>query len=1449
MKKTGQRIQRTFQNISDEDANRFDQSERLFEMGWYGSFTWDELLKSKRVLLISEAGTGKTYECKAEQERLWKLGEPAFYFELAELAKNNISDLLSLEEETRFNSWVKSQSDIATIFLDSIDELKLTLGSFETALKRLNKSLSGNLHRVRIIVTTRPIPIDRSLTNKYLSEPIQHIFEEVSAEAFSKIAMGRGDNDENKADDLYVFKYVALLPLSNEQIKDFALANGVSGVEELLASLNKKNAIDFARRPQDLIELCADWRDHKEIRKHREQVDYNIKIKLQQRPDREEKVPLSDEKAFEGASRLAFAALLERKFTIRHSAAADIGSQNEAALNPASVLPDWTLTEREVLLERPLFGFACYGRVRFHHRSALERLVARYLQEVLNSHSASIKVIKRLLFAEPPQVTPIVRPSMRPVAAWLAIDEPIIFEEVLRREPNILLDFGDPESFSGQQRNKAINAYVEHYGGGNWLGQYVPAIQVHRVATELTSRQALSLLRSQISNPEVRDFLAKIIEEVPTKEAADYAYQLVLQSNSSFGERLAAIGILVKLGDPRLSEVTLSMVTNPGEWPNNFLKYVAIKLFPDNVPAEELSSILAEIKEPRNHVSDLGYAWTRVISDADLTDDYLSSFRQGLTDKLVENIEWRKNKWPHLHSTRQHLIVLLALLCLRSLKKGEYSDGVLQACVIATRLYGRDRSDDKPIGQIRKFLIEASNVVREKVFWLDNRLIQKYHSHEDPSSRYYEIGYCGALSINSNDRGWILDNLSDKQRSVGERAVVLEAALRDIWEDHDSYSVRLKQISGSINDNADLFATFELRTKPIPDSKESDKYEKKWKKIDEQGKRKDAKNRASWMLFWKDVAENPQKAFDEDNGENTAWNLWRVMSQVGEGSRSEGWNRKCIEKYFDKETADKLRLAMTAWWRKETPTLYSERSEGKKDSYLTKWQFGLAAIYAESEDENWVASLSSDEAMLAARYVPLELSGFPSWLDGLISKHYGKVDSVIGSELVYELDELVSEHHHFSILQNISPASPLVSKFFVSRLHAWLQTNFSRNRDGESKNKVIERLRRVVNILCEHGGRDVIEDIRTIALKELNRVVDIDYAYLWLPILMQINAEDAATWLEKRLEKIEPSSDGEGVNWVGLLFDDRHRSDTQVSLSDPQFSPDILFRLLQLAYKHVRVSDDRRHDRSSGVDSRDFAEWGRSALVEAFLNSKGEEAWKLKLRMASEELFGGFRDRALFLAKEKEAQEVDGIPRSEAEVSSFLSVREFPPNTHGDLFSLLIDRLDDIEELLLQDDSPRETWAGIAKEGVMRREIARQLRTTSNKAYTVDQEGVTADEKETDIRLRVPSSNIEAVLELKLGDKGYSAKDLCDTIHDQLFVKYMASEECGSGCLLITVAGDRTWRHPATNKNLDITALEQLLNEEAKRIQNEIAIGKKIGVRILNLRPRLKTEKEASTKD
>lgn len=142
----------------------------------------------------------------------------------------------------------------------------------------------------------------------------------------------------------------------------------------------------------------------------------------------------------------------------------------------------------------------------------------------------------------------------------------------------------------------------------------------------------------------------------------------------------------------------------------------------------------------------------------------------------------------------------------------------------------------------------------------------------------------------------------------------------------------------------------------------------------------------------------------------------------------------------------------------------------------------------------------------------------------------------------------------------------------------------------------------------------------------------------------------------------------------------------------------------------------------------------------------------------------------------------------------------------------------------------------------MRRAIAHELRTLANHVYTVDQEGATADEKETDIRIRV-TSGPQATIELKIGDKRRSAADLRNTLKDQLVTKYMAADECRSGCLLVTLARDKKWQHPDTGEALDFNGLIAMLNNEAQRLVADLGGAVRLLVKGLDLRPRLLTEK------
>ncbi|GAA5130832.1 hypothetical protein JIN84_05235 [Luteolibacter yonseiensis] len=1416
-------IERTFQNISEGSLDKADQQSYLVSLGWSGSTGWQELLRSKRVLIISEAGAGKTYECESQCKRLWDAGEPAFHLELATLAGSRLRDMLDLEQESRFEGWLISQCDVATFFLDSIDELKLSRGSFKVALTQLAKECYGKLGRMRIIITTRPIPFDEQLVRKLFPVPqFAEIETSADGETFAQIALHgrRNKKKENEEEVPPDWRTVALMPLSDSQISDFAQTQGVDEPEALLKDLRRRNAEEFARRPQDLIELCADWRNFKRIRTHREQVESNVRIKLKPREDRRELSELSVDKAMEGASRLALAMMGTRRLTIRHSAEADSGGDG-VPLDPSAILSDWSADERKTLLERPLFGFASYGRVRFHHRSVPEYLAAERIK-LLRERGMTSRALRRLLFAAT-RGKVIVRPSKRPIAGWIALTEEMVFETLRDYEPAVLLTEGDPESLSLTQKNQALSAYAEHYSKGGWRGLSVPHIQIHRFAVPQLSGEIKRIWMQGIENPEIREILLNLIEVGRITECLDIAYAVAMDVGASRPERFAAIEALAMCNDLRVDIITAGIAENAELWPDDLAQNIAVGLFPKHLKVNHFFQILGRLKKKKRGIGDLSWQLPRLIVEADLDASTLEALRDGLFDLASAGLRWQDG-WPHIVSNRDDLSCALATTCVRSFNVGSMTSWI-HASNLALQLPRQDHGGDEAYTQLQKLLAELTADRNAQLFWAGNTLIQSIHPTASAWERYYEIIHQGAACINSErDLAWIKEALFDSTRSSIDRALLLEAAMRhapsqDEWRNH---LIGLKPL---VADELELLGIVEDSLKPQEPNEEHKRWEKKHARQKKRLERKQAETHVSWVNFWSEIANQPDTVFSLERRGNTAWYLWNVMSKAGDGSRASSWNRRFIEEQFGKEIADRLRLTLMEQWRKERPTLRSERPDEEKNTYLVRWLLGLAAIYAEAEDVQWATKLSDEEAKLVARFAAIGYDGLPLWMEALVKVHSAGVVAILGRELLFDLESDAGTDS--MLLQNIDQSSEPVIDIFLPILRAWLNDNYKCK--GKNVNVTAQRIVQVVHFLIKNGDKETRADICAMAHERLGKKISIPVAKVWLPVLMRLDPSSGVNALEARMKSSGKATRSRPEKWIGDIFDDRHDG---INLSDPQFTPQILLRLVRLAYRHVHPADDAK---------RDDAERARSWIVNALLKTNGEEGWTAKWEMASDPVCAHFKDRIIALAEEQWAEEIDGIALDEEQVIALDKTGEAPPSTNEAMFAMMLDRLSDLEDLLLRDDSPRELWAGITEEKIMRRAIAEKLNYHANGLYKIGQEGVTADEKETDIRLLSTTSLYEAVIELKLAD-GRSAKDLRDTLETQLVEKYMAPETRRSGCLMFTLSKNRYWDHPDTGSRIGFTELADLLREEANRIVEKLGAAIRLHVCALDLRPRLPTE-------
>lgn len=1431
-------IERFFQDIPDDKLSEGEQTAYLMELGWHQGSSWDDLLRSKRVLIISEAGAGKTHECRARQEAMRDAGEPAFFIELAGLAREGLAELFSAEEQARFDAWHGSQGEIATFFLDSIDELKLSLGSFEQALKRLARELAGQLGRAHIVITSRPIPLDMQLVRKHLPVPAIDMGEGGERE-FAEIATGRprpgrGEDDPPPARE---WRNVALLPLSLGNIEALARSQAIDDPGALLADIRERGAEEFARRPQDLVELCADWREHRRIRTHRDQVASNIAAKLKPRSDRREPTPLAADRAMEGARKLALAATLARKLTLRHSAAADRdGPADQAPLDPACILTGWAAEDIATLLERPLFGFASYGRVRFHHRSVIEYLAAEQLALLL-AEGLPLKSVKRLLFARTANGQHVVRPSLRPVAAWMAIGNEMIFEELRTREPELLLMAGDPQSLSLTQRGRALTALVNRYGKGGWRLLRAPSIQIHRFAAPDLDPLVQDIWAAGVENGEVREILIAMMGRGRMTGCADILYRLVIDGAAD-DERIAALDALILLEDPRLADVVAAVAGDEGRWSVRLRRAALLRLFPRHMPVDALCAALARVTEAKRTVGDISFNLPRLIASSEVGRDMLDGLRAGLTALVAEGLTWDERSYPHLPTPRPFLTPALIAICLRQLRETAVTREIIWSCVVAIGTAPRRLHHDDGMKALRAALPALLPETRQLVFELEDRFFQSYEPASTPFARYVRLASLTSWTHDEKDLAWAIAGLADRSRSAEDRAFFLEAAARMV-EEGKPWAEHLATLGPYVADLPALGARLGDLAKPSAMSREAKRMMRERERRERRDARREAKELASWMLFWREVARSPDAAFSEERVVGTLRGLWHAMEQGGDISHSSGWNRAFIERQFGKDVADRMRAALMRFWRQDWPSLRSERPADERGAYETIWRLGLAGIAAEAEDPAWTDGMSPDEVRLALRYAPLELPGFPVWLGRLVELHPAIVDEMLGGELTAELSEPIA-FQSFQ-LQNIRYAVPAIAAFFVPRLRAWLDTGQWRASGGDEGGQA-KRLRDVLQILTRHGGPEIVGDIVTMAKTAVARG-DNAMTRIWMPFLLNHDPPAGVRAIEDIIGNYEPSQQGPAVEWISLLFGDRH-SEALVDLARPGFTADLLARLSRLAYVHVDPATDLVHEGSYSPKARDHAERGRGHVLAMLLRMPGPEAWPYKLAVAADPLFEDFRDRALVMAHEKAAEEADAASFDEAAVVALLARRDLPPMTNADMAALLVDRLDDLEDQLRHDASPRAVWQLVSDEKLMRRQIARELEHAARSAYKVDQERVTAEEKETDIRLSSLGGPIEGVIELKIGENWRSAAKLRAALREQIVEKYLGPETRRTGCLLVTVGSDCSWKHPETAEMLDFVGLMAFLEGEAARIEEELGGAVQIFARGLDLRPPLPTERE-----
>ena len=1435
-------LQRRFRDAADEDPVDPGYGALLPEYGVGEGIGWPELLESDRVVLLAEAGSGKTVEMRAQARRLVEDGKAAFFAPVEYLDRKPFVDLLSAEERERFEAWLADPEAPAWFFLDAVDELKLTAGKLGQALLRLSQSIDGRLDRARIVISCRPsdwrpqhdlgvvrdrLPAPPAPKKTLSLSPEEAFMGPLRGDGSFREETGPETQGEDGRPDRGGVRTVAMLPMDGWQIETFARWFGVEDATALLEEIERRDAGIFAGRPLDLAGLIAAWRDSRSLGTRAQQHEANVREKLKDGPERPDNGVLSDDKARARAERLALALALTRTRTIRSPDQALDAGRADGVLDPSEILSDWTEAERQALLRRALFDPATYGRVRFHHRSVQEYLAARRLRE-LREKGLSAQKLFRLLFAERDGFE-VVFPSMREVAAWLALWDADVRGELIRREPEALCELGDPETLDVESRRRLVRAFAGKYGKGGSRGLGAPIREIRRLAHPGLAPTIRECWGDGPKTGDVRLLLLELIWQGALRECADLAEGAALDAALDPVSRIVAVRALVECGSDRARAIADSMLGDPASWPDRIVLGAVESLFPRIVTVDELIALMERIPASASGIDDPSWALRQIAEAIDPRSAPATDLRDHMADLIWRELEGEhgihgvRSRIPDVCGRLGYLAPALAILCDRQLPVS--SNGpcarLMRACVIASRLGEDGNYTSQTFGRLRK-QFSKNGKLRSRAFWAELDFENEISPLQDERRFANSVGdFLTGVYVQA-DRPWLLSALVEETQPQ-RRAVALHALLY-LWYWHGCNASELDAIRARLKADPDLVRIFDDRTATATPKESIEEREHR----DRMHEREIAeKERLEGWKGWRArVLADPDEAFSKRKLYSTLCRLHSWLTEEDERrNRYDVWNRDALAQAFGPEIADRAEEALRGFWRDRKPVLRSAQSTKERGTVPpVDRRLGLMGVSAESAEEDWAASLSPDEARTAAAYATIEMNGLAPFIADLVKSHPHEVEEVVGGEVSAAL-RAGGDCEHLPVLPFLGQEAGSMKRLLAPRLLDELES-WPRDFADEAKGRWRRHLDRVLRVLVEGGG----EVERSAAARVCAARYEADpagaLAIVWIKGLFWFDAARGAEVLVDGLaDPGDPDVQTRAVETFAALFGDFEAVTFEVA--DPARRASLLGRLVRCAYAFVRRESDQTHVGAYGPDAR----W---RLLDLLLHTPGPTARRVVSELADDGDFAHMADWLRHRNRQQAAADADSARRYSPEDVRALETRlEAPPKDRDGLFDVMMDRLEDLAHDLRHDDfSDRRTVKGIAEEAEMQRTLARRLQDAARGAYTVTREEEVADGKRTDIRLLAAGSRLKAVLEIKIADN-WTLTELERALRDQLVGKYMRHSDCKAGCLLLTWRGEKkSW---GLGGRLTFGQLVERLREKAKAVEGNPPHDVRLGVFGLDL--------------
>lgn len=1412
-------LNRTFHELSKytSEDDELDLS-HAFHVG--DRLSWSDLIQQYRLVILSEAGSGKTAEIRNIARGLRGEGKSAFFIRL-EHVPSDFEDGFEVGTFEEFQTWLDS-NDEGWLLLDSVDEARLrNPGDFALAVRKLGRRVATAKDRTHIVITGR--------TNAWrpktdLALCVTHLpFTPVTTTAKEEEISDSDDmldvvetSERSKEKSQPVFKIVTLDDLSSAQIEIFANARGIKDSKAFVDAIDRADAWSFTSRPQDLMELTEFWLDQGRIGSRLEIMRNSISRRLEERDQgRVDAYPLVPQKALQGARLIAAATTLTQDSTIR----VPDGAENSKGVALQAVLPYWDDRERLTLLSRPIFDEAIYGTVRFHHRSVREYLTAEWFADLLGRETSRRRI--EALFFKNQYGLDVIVPTLRPILPWLAILDSKIRERLRKVAPEVVFEGGDPSQLPLGTRKHILHEVCEQLASGTSGRSMTDYAAVQRFANADLTEDVRELLRKYSTDDELSGFLLRMVWLGQLSGALPEVKQIALSPSAPRYPRIAAFRAVRAIGSAQDQEdIRNSFLVEAAELDRDWLA----ELTKETAPTPDAIKWLLECldKTPakkRYRVDGLSDAVSAFVQAADL--DQLPVLINGF-DQLLNKPPLVERLFCEI-SQRFSWLMNAASQAAERLIQARHSASFQPAVLAVLDKFGMGRhylgselNDEKTRFST---LVPEWPELNRALFWHEVNAARdrRFRKRNERLTEFWQISVLEVFwRFGAEDFDYVSEQITS-QPFLDDKLVALSLAFR-LYITSDRPRAWRERLKTLVFGDAELSDQLNKLLNPPALGKETrdwKRQEAQWKRRAEARERKEDKNRADSKIY---LSKNLDKLRDPSltkpgyifNG------LTYLHDQMrGDGFRSGRWthgNWQTLIPEYGEEVARAFRDGVVARWRRNKPVIRSGGAPENSTPGLVI--LGLAGLEIEAQETaDWAANLSDADVKLACRYASFELNGFPTWFPKLFEARPKLVTDFLLQEIRFELSNAKPDAESHYILSDISWSGEWAWDAIGPHLLRMLE------KAEPANSATLAKLLKIVQ------GSDLLDDeIAKLAAHKTRSPLSLEHLAHWYAVWVGVDPEAAIPDLESHFDKLSAADEQTSfaMNFVTNLWGGRRSSaSTRAKFQTPQH----LTTLYLLMHGHIRRSEDIERA-NTGVYSpnlRDNAQDSRNGLFNLLNKIPGKEAFLALQEISKSHPEESSRPWFTHLAKVKAEQDADIVPWTPTQVREFHDKLERTPANHRELAELAVMRFLDLKDDLENGDS---SIAGILKEGAtletdMRKYIGRELREKAFGRYSVPQEEELADAKRPDIRFHGMGFDAPVPSELKLAGK-WTGPDLFERLENQLCGDYLRDNKSAHGIFILVHNGEKAgWDVPGGSNRVDFVGLIAALQSHWESIADK----------------------------